>query len=602
MFSGFKESVRRLRACGRKIILFELVYKLGATAIVYPCLILLLEIVLKVTGIHYLTNEYILQLLENPAMWLAIVLVVVLFVMYCVYEMSYLLACFEADRQQCDATMLDIAVTAFKNVKNIIDFKRIRVCLHFFLTLLTVNTVITLNLILTQTTRNIFRMYVLNGLWIYKYLVIALAAALLVYVIPRIFIFPLTMLTGRTFKESGKLSVKLVLKNLRGVIASLAAYNIGILLALALLYIIISVVLVAGVKLLDMAYMGSAIYLSVLKFLRAATKFFLVYTAVPMSFTLVSDMFYSFYGDSDISFKINAFDKKTRLRKKSVYRAALAVAVIADAAFIISGFNKNPFEKIAIFHETKISAHRGSSLSAPENTMAAFEEAFLNMADSIELDVQMTKDGELVIMHDSSALRTTGVDREISDMTLAEVRELDAGSYFSEEFAGERVPTLEEVLEFAKGRISVNVEIKSGSYGTLVADKVAEMIADMDMIDECVVTSFELDLLQRVKELQPDIEVGYILVAAYGDFYNMDEVDFFSVNAAFLTKRTVDAIHNSGKQIYAWTVNNKSSIKNLTNKGVDNIITDDPLLARETIYSRDTSETLVNMIKYVFNS
>ena len=81
----------------------------------------------------------------------------------------------------------------------------------------------------------------------------------------------------------------------------------------------------------------------------------------------------------------------------------------------------------------------------------------------------------------------------------------------------------------------------------------------------------------------------------------MDDVDFFSINASFLTKRTVDAIHKSGKMVFAWTVNNETSIKNLTNKGVDNIITDEPVLAREVIYSRDTSETLINMIKYVFN-
>ena len=88
---------------------------------------------------------------------------------------------------------------------------------------------------------------------------------------------------------------------------------------------------------------------------------------------------------------------------------------------------------------------------------------------------------------------------------------------------------------------------------------------------------------------------------AYGDYFNMPDIDFFSMNASFLSKRTVDAIHQSGKQVFAWTVNNQASIKNLTNKGVDNIITDNPVLARETVYSRDTSETLINMIKYVFN-
>ena len=107
--------------------------------------------------------------------------------------------------------------------------------------------------------------------------------------------------------------------------------------------------------------------------------------------------------------------------------------------------------------------------------------------------------------------------------------------------------------------------------------------------------------LSAAKSCDENIRVGYILSAAYGDYYDMKNIDFFSVNAAFLSKRTIDAIHNSGKQVYAWTVNNKDSIKNLTNKGVDGVITDNPVLARETIYSRDTSETIVNMIRYVFN-
>jgi glycerophosphoryl diester phosphodiesterase len=598
---GVRESIGRLKASGRKIILFELIYKLGATAIVYPCLLLLLELVLKASGVNYLTNEYILKILENPITWLAILLALTIFVGYCLYEMSFLLACFEADRQGLDVTLMDIAVTAFKDVRGIFGFRRIAVILYFFVSVIAVNIGITCNLILTQTTRNLLRMYVINGFWLYRWLLVIALALLFIYVIPRIFVFPVSMLTGRTIKESCRHSRRIVRKNLLKVILSLVLYNLLILLVILLFYVLITLVLIAGVKLLDMAYMGSAIYLSVLKIIRAAVKLVLVYTAVPLSFALIANMFYGLYDSDDIDFKIERFTRRTRLRSKKVYGSALFLVVALNLIYIISGFNKNPFEKVAIFHETKISAHRGASLSAPENTMAAFEEAAMNMADLIELDVQMTSDGELVVMHDSNALRTTGVDREISDMTLAEVKQLDAGSFFSKEYAGEQVPTLEEVLDFAKGRINVNVEIKSGVFGTAVADKVVELIQAKNMQEECVVTSFEIDLLQRVKELEPNIEVGYILVAAYGDFYNMDDVDFFSVNAAFLTKRMVDAIHNSGKQIHAWTVNNQSSIKNLTNKGVDNIITDDPLLARETIYSRDTSETIVNMAKYVFN-
>ena len=90
-------------------------------------------------------------------------------------------------------------------------------------------------------------------------------------------------------------------------------------------------------------------------------------------------------------------------------------------------FNNNPFENVAIFHETKVMAHRGASTETPENTMAAFQKAIDDMADYIELDVQLTSDGEVIVMHDSNAYRTTGVDENIVNMTYKEVRRLDAG-------------------------------------------------------------------------------------------------------------------------------------------------------------------------------
>lgn len=601
MFYDVRQTISRLKSCGRRIVIFELIYKLGATAVVYPLALLLLEGVLRISGVSYLTNEYILKILENPVTWFVIIIILMLFVAYCVYEMAFLVVCYEADMHDSGVRMTDMAVTAFRSMRQILDIKRLRVVLYFFVTVLTVNIVVTCNLVLTQTTRNILRMYVINGFWAYKWLIAAGLVALVIYVIPRIYVFPISMLTGRDIKQARDASKKLVRENLPKVIAMLIFYNLVILAVVVLFYFIISAVLVAGVNLLNMAYMGSAIYLSVLKYVRIAVKFALVYTSIPLSFTLIATTFYSFYKEDDVTFDIDKCEYEFKFSLKRAYAASLTAVIALNAVYIAVGFNKNPFEKIAIFHETTITAHRGSSLSAPENTMAAFELAVENMADYIELDVQMTKDGELVIMHDSNAFRTTGVNREISDMTLEEVKQLDAGAYYSADYAGEQVPTLEEVLDYTKGKIRVNIEIKSGNYGTLVSDKVAELISEKNMMTDCVVTSFEIELLDRVKELKPQIQVGYILVVAYGDFYNMDNVDFFSINAAFLTKRMVDAIHNSGKQIHAWTVNNQSSIKNLTNKGVDNIITDDPVLARETIYSRNTSETIINMAKYVFN-
>ena len=279
----------------------------------------------------------------------------------------------------------------------------------------------------------------------------------------------------------------------------------------------------------------------------------------------------------------------------------IAVASIADIVYLVMTFNNNPFENVAIFHETKVIAHRGASYDAPENTMASFQKAIDDMADYIELDVQLTSNGEVVVMHDSNVMRTTGYDGELVNMSYKDIKSLDAGSWFSEEYEGEKVPALEEVLELCQGKIKLNIELKPAGNEDKLARNTVRLIEKYHMENDCIITSFSNSALMEVKAYNSNIKVGYILSVAYGDFYDMKDIDFFSVNAAFLSKRTIDAIHNSGKQVYAWTVNNKDSIKSLTNKGVDGIITDKPVLARETIYSRDTSDTIVNMIRYVFN-
>ena len=205
------------------------------------------------------------------------------------------------------------------------------------------------------------------------------------------------------------------------------------------------------------------------------------------------------------------------------------------------------------------------------------------------------------VVADAFKKRTTGVDRYISDMTLDEVKRLDAGSFFSKEYAGEQVPTLQEVLELTKGKVKLNIEIKTSLNDSDIAGKVVKIIQEYEAQEDCEITSFDYNTLKKIKEYDENIKTGYILSVAYGTFYDTDEVDFFSMNASFLSKRLIDAIHKSGKEVYAWTVNNEISIKNLSNKGVDNIITDEYVIAKETVLSRDTAETLVNMARYVFN-
>ena len=237
--------------------------------------------------------------------------------------------------------------------------------------------------------------------------------------------------------------------------------------------------------------------------------------------------------------------------------------------------------------EIAVTAHRGSSKDAPENTMAALETAVEQMADSVEVDVQETRDGVLVLAHDSSLRRTTGRNGRLADLDYAELAQLDAGSWFSKEYAGEPVPTLQEAVEFCKGRIFMNIELKSLGDGSDLPERVAALVEENDMLEQCVITSTSLKYLRRVKEANPEIRTGYIVSAAYGDYYKEEYVDFISMLSTSLSARLVDAVHGEGKAVHAWTVNSKPELRRMRQLGVDNVITDYPVYAREVLYEMD---------------
>lgn len=601
IFRKIRNNFSLLIDSSRHVWTFELAYKLVAFAVIFPIVLFAINFLMKIAGVNYLTNEYIQRAMTHPVVILAIFFAMGIFVFYCTYEMTYLSVCFETKRTSCNASVVDMFYNSYKVFKNVFKPRHIGLSIFYFISILASNVTVWFNVLYSETNTNLIKMYIIRNHWYIKVEVIFVFVIIYAIVIPGIYAMNICMMEGLGFREAYKKSARMVKKHPLGTISALIVYNLVMLTIIGITYVLISVFLVAGVKILNMAYLGNAIFLSALRTERLIIKCILVCVAIPLSFSAISHMYYKYTDLDDITFEFTDIQEGPAKRRRIIYSIVLIAAVVADAFYLIMTFNNNPFENVAIFHETKVMAHRGASTETPENTMAAFQKAIDDMADYIELDVQLTSDGKVIVMHDSNAYRTTGVDENIANMTYKEVRRLDAGSWYSDEYKGEKVPGLREVLELAQGKIKLNIELKPADNGEELARKTVALIEKYNMENDCVITSFSSSALLAAKSCDESIRVGYILSAAYGDYYDMKNIDFFSVNAAFLSKRTIDAIHNSGKQVYAWTVNNKDSIKNLTNKGVDGVITDNPVLARETIYSRDTSETIINMIRYVFN-
>jgi len=252
-----------------------------------------------------------------------------------------------------------------------------------------------------------------------------------------------------------------------------------------------------------------------------------------------------------------------------------------------------------------VTAHRGYSTAAPENTLPAFQLAIDHHSDRAELDVQMTKDGVVMVTHDTSLRRCTGRNANIYDLTYAQVQQLDAGRWFHRQFTGTYIPTLEEVLALCKDKAELNIEIKPSTFTPTLESETVRLIHAYDYGADCVVTSQSYETLCKVKELDPELTTGYILALGVGTYYDLPAADFFSVESTFITAGMVQQIHLRGKTISAWTVNRQQDAEKLLQLGVDDLITDKPeiiapLLARDKaldnrlLWLRDQLQELFN--------
>ena len=243
-----------------------------------------------------------------------------------------------------------------------------------------------------------------------------------------------------------------------------------------------------------------------------------------------------------------------------------------------------PLLTAAVAGVTLVTFHRGDCTVAPENTLPAFRSAILKGGDRIELDVQMTSDGVVVVTHDSNLKRCTGKNAKVYDLTYAEVAQLDAGRWFSSRFADTRIPTLEQVLQLCRGRIGLNVEIKPSAATPALEAETVRLLREYGFdSSNCVITSQSYETLHKVKALAPEYPTGYILALGVGNYYDLPDADFFSVETTFITSGMVNAVHLRGKTVSAWTIDREKVATHMLELGVDDLITDKPDMVQDLL-------------------
>jgi glycerophosphoryl diester phosphodiesterase len=264
-------------------------------------------------------------------------------------------------------------------------------------------------------------------------------------------------------------------------------------------------------------------------------------------------------------------------------KALLAGLIVGGiAAAIVGGLF---VDSIQLEDDVLVMAHRGASSAAPENTLAAVERAIADGADFVEIDVQETADGEVVVIHDSDFMKLAGVDLKVSNGTLQQMREIDIGSWFSPEFSAERVPTLTEVLVDSRGQSRVVIELKYYDHDQQLERRVVDIIEQADMVNDVAIMSLKYDGLQKIRRLRPEWVVGLLSAKAIGNPASLD-VDFLAVNMGMVTPRFIRRARLAGKQVFVWTVNDPVSMSRMMSLGVNGIITDEPEMAVNVLADR----------------
>ena len=581
-----------------KMIKFELFYKIVSVAVLYPVLLTIMKLMLKLGDVPYLTNEYLYKFITKPTTIIGIIIVVFMVLLVTQLEQQFIYAGYErlhGERMRV-AYILD---NGFAGMKNAIKGVNLLSILLTGVIVLTMNLAVIINIIMNLVN---IKVYIAEGLKKsidIRYHMAGILVIMMFVTICGIFVSQIMYDKKTGFFRAFCESYGIAMKNIRKVAATIIGYNAALVVLMFLMYVLITAIVVLGVRILGINQLGAAIYLTVIRYFTVFLNIVLSLVCIPISFFWIIRL-YEKCGN-----KLEGERIISRKQYHGRIKVVILVACVLDCFYIYSSMEENHFRQIDFFRTVEITSHRGSSSVLPENTMAAFEQAVEDFSDYIELDVRQTYDGKFVVMHDENLKRTTGVNMLVGELTQEQISEMDAAYGMEGAFEGMdvTVPTLEEVLAFTKGKmIRLNIELKTSKLDKDYATKFYELLVDYDMLDSCVITSSDYNVLKEMKQLDEDIKTGYILSVAAGNYYDMEDVDFFSVNYRFVTSTMIYILHSMNKEIHIWTLNDADNILKFAGMGADNIITDDPILAREVIYSKDTPDVFVTVLNYVFGN
>ena len=581
------------------LLVFELLYKFASMAVFKPLLTGVMKLALKAQGLSYLSDETIGTFIRSPLTWFFLLLIVLGMAFFTLFDICCIITCIHASYRKQAMPLLALMRKGLKTSLRVIYQRNIVMILYLLIIIPMTHALVISGYITKFTVPQFILDYIMSHTWL-----AILYIGFWIYIGLRSFHWIYSLhyfcLENCNFKQARKRSWKLQKNHYWTdliIVLGWSAACIGIYYGV----ILFGSWLVSRVnQALPTQDLFSSLTLSGISLLMDVCGALFFCFDLPLFFICISLLFYyrkaaageripRVFRDLDNAYRITntGWAKKIYMYRKRII--ALSIVVVIGVNFAYNFADRRGVLHMGLDNPVEVTAHRGYSAVYPENTIPAFKGAIQVGADWAELDVQQTADGEVIVMHDSNLKRTTGLDKEVWQVTWDEIKDLDNGSWFDKKYQTVRIPTLEEVLKVCRGKIHLNIEIKPSGHDKDLEEQVAKLLKKYHMRDTCVVSSLKYDSLRKIKEADDSIETAYITSVSYGNFTNLEYADGYSVESTLLSKSFVNKAQKAGKQIYVWTVNSEERLEKVVGMGIDNVITDDPVMAKELIYEQEHS-------------
>lgn len=593
----FCEGIKLIRKTGRSLILFEIGVQLVTFVVIVPFMGAVADSAIYLAGLRFLTNAGIVQLLKSPWTYPLAALIIMTAAAQLLMHFTGAIVILKSAHDGIRLSFRELIYELASGFKRMFSPGAGTLILHLVMLLPAISVPAAGGLVSAVGIPDILSRAVASPYMLLPAYALAVILCMLIS-IRWIFALPIYVCRHCSFRSARRQSRSLISGSSFAVLIRLLVWSLGFLAAFALIIVLITGVGIGCLLLFGISVSYGSPKLNIIRLCLVFAVFLFSAGAVPF-FCAGVFVQYEKLLSKRISIgkkhRSNAAHKGKKSRISALAAAISAIVLVCvDAAYILRLASGEAAVRFMLNVRPFTVAHRGYSYAAPENTQYAFIAAMEQGADGIELDVQQTKDGVLVVAHDINLKRVAGINRKISSLTYSELSDIDVGSWFSPEFCDARIMSLEDVLKLTDGKIFLNIELKRGAASDHIEQKVVSLIEEYGIENKCCITSFSYDSLKRVKRCNENIKTGLIMSIATGNFYTLEAADAFSIKSTFISAQTVGNAHQQGKEIYAWTVNSSGEMRRMINLNVDHIITDRPALLMEQIDRNISEDTLLD--------